>query len=58
LNWSRSQNTLERPRLSRTTVRIFFDQAVDARVVVGVCVVILSVASVFTGDEPNTVEIN
>ncbi len=50
LNRSRSENTLEGPSLNRATVGIFFDQAVDARVVVSVCVV-LSVTSVLTGDE-------
>ena len=50
LNRSRSENTLERPSLSRATVGIFFDQAVDTGVVVGFRVV-FSVASVFTGDE-------
>ncbi len=50
LNRSWSKNTFEGPRLVRTTVGIFFDQAVDARVVVSVCVV-FSVASVLTGDQ-------
>ncbi len=50
LNRGWSENTFEGPSLSRATVGIFFDQAVDARVVVGVCVV-FSVSSVFTGDE-------
>ncbi len=50
LNRGWSKNTLERPMLSRTTVGIFFDQAVDARVLVSVYVV-LSVTSVLTGDE-------
>jgi hypothetical protein len=51
LNRSWSENTLGRPRLSRTTIGIFFDQTVDAGVIVGLCVVVFSVASVFTGDE-------
>ncbi len=51
LNWGWSENTFEGPMLSRTTVGIFFDQAVDTGVVVGLCVVVFSVASVFTGDE-------
>jgi hypothetical protein len=51
LNWSWSKNAFEGPRLSRTTVRIFFDQAVNAGVVVGIRVVVFSVASVFTGDK-------
>ena len=50
LNRSWSKNTFERPMLSRTTIGIFFDQAVDARVVVGVRVV-FSVTFIFTGDE-------
>jgi hypothetical protein len=50
LNWGRSENTLKRPRFSRTTIEVFLDQAVDARVVVGFCV-ILSVTSVLAGDE-------
>jgi hypothetical protein len=50
LNRSRSENTLEGPMLSQTTIGIFFDQAVDAQIVVGVLVV-FSVASVLTGDE-------
>ena len=48
-NWSRSEITLAGPGLSRTTI-IFLDQAVNARVVVSVCVV-LSVTPVLTGDE-------
>jgi hypothetical protein len=48
-DWSGSEITLAGPSLSRTTI-IFFDQAVDAGVVVSVCVV-LSVTSVLTGDE-------
>jgi hypothetical protein len=51
LNRSWSENTLEGPSLSRTSIGIFFDQAVNARVVVGLRVVVFSVTSVFTGDE-------
>jgi hypothetical protein len=51
LNWGWSKNAFERPMLSRTTIGIFFDQAVDARVVVSLRVVVFSVASVLTGDE-------
>jgi hypothetical protein len=50
LNRSWSENTFKGPKLSRTTVGIFFDQAVDTGVVVGFRVV-FSVSSVFTGDE-------
>ena len=49
LNWGWSENTFEGPMLSRTTI-IFLDQAVNAGVVVSVCVV-LSVTSVLTGDK-------
>ncbi len=56
LNRGWSENTLEGPVLSRMTIGIFFDQAVDARVVVSVCVV-LSVTSVFTGDESDKTSI-
>ena len=48
-DWSGSEITFAGPSLSRTTI-IFFDQAVNAGVVVSVCVV-LSVTSVLTGDE-------
>jgi hypothetical protein len=51
LNRGRSENTFEGPSLSRATVGIFFDQTVNARVVVGVRIVVLSVTSVLTGDE-------
>jgi hypothetical protein len=51
LNRGWSENTFEGPMLSRTTIGIFFDQAVDARVVVSLRVVVFSVASVLTGDE-------
>jgi hypothetical protein len=51
LNRSWTENTFWRPRLSRTTIRIFFDQTVDARVVVGLRVVVFLAASVLTGDE-------
>jgi hypothetical protein len=50
LNRGWSENTLEGPMLSRATVGIFFDQTVNARVVVGVRIV-FSVASVLTGDK-------
>jgi hypothetical protein len=50
LNRGWSKNTFEGPRLSSTTSGIFFDQAVNAGIVVSLRVV-LSVASVFTGDE-------
>jgi hypothetical protein len=50
LNRGWSKNTFKRLKLSRATVGIFVNQAVDARVVVGLCVV-FSVASVLTGDE-------
>ncbi len=50
LNWGWSKNTFEGPSLSRTSVGIVFDQAVNARVVVGVRVV-FSVTFIFTRDE-------
>jgi hypothetical protein len=51
LNWCWSENAFERPRLSRATIGVFFDQAVNAGVVVGLRVVVFSVASVLTGEE-------
>jgi hypothetical protein len=51
LNWGWSENTFEGPSLSRTSIGIFLDQAVDARIVVGLRVVVFSVASVLTGDK-------
>jgi hypothetical protein len=51
LNRSMTENALRWPRLSRTTVKIFFDQTVDARVIVGLRVVVFLTASVFTWDE-------
>jgi hypothetical protein len=51
LNRSWTKNAFRRPRLSRTTVKIFFDQTVDARVVVGLRVFVFLTASVFTWDK-------
>jgi hypothetical protein len=57
LNRGWSENTLEGPSLSRTSIGIFLDQAVDARIVVGLRVVVFSVASVLTGDESDKTSI-